>query len=54
MMINGDWTVNELLKSGAYTKEETADIAFMRTPIISSIVEKMDLYTHGTKTFYES
>ena len=53
MMVNGDWTVNELLKSGAYTKEETADIAFMRTPIISSIVEKMDLYTHGTKTFYE-
>lgn len=53
MMVNGDWAVNELLKSGAYTEEETADIAFMPTPIISSIVEKMDLYEHGSKKYSE-
>lgn len=51
MMVNGDWAVNELLKSGAYTREETADIAFMPTPIISSVVEKMELYTHGSKEY---
>lgn len=43
MIINGDWVVNEILK-GTYTEEQTKDLAFMKTPIISSIVETMPMW----------
>jgi ABC-type glycerol-3-phosphate transport system substrate-binding protein len=43
MIINGDWVVNEILK-GDYTEEQTKDLAFMKTPIISSIVETMPMW----------
>ena len=43
MMANGDWIVQEM-KKGNYTEEETRDIAFMKTPIISSIVETMPMW----------
>lgn len=44
MIINGDWVVNEILK-GSYTEEQTKGLAFMKTPIISSIVETMPMWT---------
>lgn len=44
MIFNGDWIVSEILK-GNYTEEQTKDLAFMRTPIISSIVETMPMWT---------
>lgn len=47
MMVNGDWVVSETMKSGNYEVEESADVAFMRTPIISSIVETMELWADG-------
>jgi ABC-type glycerol-3-phosphate transport system substrate-binding protein len=43
MIINGDWVVNEILK-GSYTEEQTKGLAFMKTPIISSIVETMPMW----------
>lgn len=50
MMPNGDWFETEM-RSNYDEDENHYDIKFMKTPIISSIVEKMDLYTHG-KTKY--
>lgn len=44
MMMNGDWIVQEMAKSGNYEKEETKDVSFMHTPIISSIVETMPMW----------
>lgn len=45
MMVNGDWVVNEMIKGDSeYTNEELADIAFMKTPIISAIVETMPMW----------
>ncbi len=45
MMVNGDWIVNEMIKGDSeYTNEELADIAFMKTPIISAIVETMPMW----------
>jgi ABC-type glycerol-3-phosphate transport system substrate-binding protein len=44
MIINGDWIVNEVLKSN-YPEEQTKNLAFMKTPIISSIVETMPMWT---------
>lgn len=43
MIINGDWIVNEILK-GNYTEEQTKGLKFMKTPIISSIVETMPMW----------
>ena len=45
MMVNGDWVINEMIKNGSeYSDEELQDIAFMKTPIISSIVETMPMW----------
>lgn len=51
MMVNGDWVVSETMKSGNYEVEESADVAFMRTPLISSMVETLDLWTHGNTEY---
>lgn len=45
MMPNGDWFENEMRANYAEDKNHY-DIRFMRMPVISSIVETMDLYTH--------
>ena len=50
MMPNGDWFETEMRSNYAEDKNHY-DIKFMKTPIISSIVEKMDLYTHGTTKY---
>ena len=52
MMFNGDWIVQEMVKSNSYTKEETADVAFMRAPIISSMVETMPMWTEAENVHY--
>ena len=52
MMINGDWIVQEMEKSGNYDKEETEDVAFMKTPIISSIVETMPMWKEESNVQY--
>lgn len=49
-MPNGDWTYNETKK---YINETKAVTGFMKYPVISSIVEKMDLYEDGTTLFDE-
>ncbi len=46
MMPNGDWFETEMRSNYSEDKNHY-DIKFMKTPIISSIVETMDLYTHG-------
>ncbi len=51
MMVNGDWVVSETMKSGNYEIEESADVAFMRTPVISSIVETMELWTENGREY---
>ena len=51
MMANGDWIVQEM-KKGDYTEEETKDIAFMKTPILSSIVETMPMWTEESNVQY--
>ena len=51
MMANGDWIVQEM-KKGDYTEEETKDIVFMRTPIISSIVETMPMWSENANVRY--
>ncbi len=51
MMANGDWIVQEM-KKGNYTEEETQDIAFMKTPIISSIVETMPMWKEADNVQY--
>ena len=49
MMPNGDWFETEM-RSNYGEDENHYDIKFMKTPIVSSIVEKMELYNHkGTK-----
>ena len=45
MMPNGDWFENEMRANYAEDKNHY-DIRFMKIPVISSIVETMDLYTH--------
>ena len=50
MMPNGDWFETEMRSNYSEDKNHY-DIKFMKTPIVSAIVEKMDLYTHG-KTKY--
>ena len=45
MMPNGDWFENEMRANYKEDKNHY-DIRFMQMPVISSIVEKMDLYTH--------
>lgn len=52
MMVNGDWIVQEMEKSGNYEKEETEDVAFMKTPIISSIVETMPMWNEASNVQY--
>ena len=52
MMVNGDWIVQEMEKSGNYDKEETEDVAFMKTPIISSIVETMPMWEEASNVQY--
>ena len=52
MMFNGDWIVQEMEKSGNYEKEETEDVAFMKTPIISSIVETMPMWKEANNVQY--
>ncbi len=45
IMPNGDWFENEMRAN--YAEDENHyDIRFMQMPVISSIVETMDLYTH--------
>lgn len=45
MMPNGDWFENEM-RSNYEEDKNHYDIRFMQMPVISSIVETMDLYTH--------
>lgn len=50
MMPNGDWFETEMRNN--YEEDENRyDIKFMKTPIISSIVETMELYTHGNTKY---
>ena len=51
MMINGDWAINELMKSGKNT-ENAEDIKFMRLPIISSIVEQLSFWEEAEGVEY--
>ncbi|MBQ4269043.1 MAG: hypothetical protein IJB97_05270, partial [Clostridia bacterium] len=50
MMPNGDWFENEMRANYAEDKNHY-DIRFMTMPVISSIVENMQLYTHGDKAY---
>lgn len=50
MMPNGDWFETEMRSNYGEDKNHY-DIKFMKTPIMSSIVETMDLYTHGTTKY---
>lgn len=52
MMVNGDWIIQEMEKGGDYEKEETEDVAFMKTPIISSIVETMPMWNEASNVQY--
>lgn len=47
-MPNGDWTYNESLD---YIIETQSEIGFFRYPVISDIVETLDLYQEGTTPF---
>ena len=50
MMPNGDWFENEMRANYSEDKNHY-DIRFMQMPIISSIVETMNLYTHTGKAY---
>lgn len=45
---NADWMNGELLKN--YTADEI-DLEMIKAPIISSIVEKLSFYTHGSREY---
>lgn len=47
MMVNGDWMTNEL-KENNY---DLTDVRLMKTPVISAIVEKLELYEDGTAAY---
>ena len=47
-MPNGDWTYNE---TKDYLDETQAEVGFMRVPVLSEIVETLDLYTDGSTAF---
>ena len=55
-MFMGDWfelEMNEFMNDpeNAPFINEGNDFYFLKTPVISSIVEKLDLYTHGTQEY---
>ena len=45
---NADWMNGELLKN--YSNDEI-DLEMIKSPVISSIVEKLSFYTHGTQEY---
>lgn len=47
-MPNGDWTYNE---TKDYLDETQAEVGFMRSPVISDIVETLDFYKEGDTPF---
>lgn len=47
-MPNGDWTYNETLD---YIIETQSEIGFFRYPVISDIVERLDLYEDGSTPY---
>lgn len=47
-MPNGDWTYNE---SKDLINKTQAEVGFMRSPVISSLVERLDFYADGTAAF---
>lgn len=51
MMVNGDWIIQEMQK-GEFDIEQTKDVCVMKTPIISSIVEKMELWSENAGVGY--
>ncbi|MBQ4270173.1 MAG: hypothetical protein IJB97_11065 [Clostridia bacterium] len=52
MMPNGDWLESEM-RSTADENPYDYDITFMKTPVVSAIVEKMDLWTEGENVEYD-
>ena len=52
MMFNGDWVVQEMRKNDAYNKYDTSDVRFMKTPILSSIVETMPMWKEASTVHY--
>ena len=52
MMPNGDWFENEMRETAADNPYKY-DITFMKTPIVSAIVETMDLWNEGNTGYDE-
>lgn len=52
MMPNGDWFENEM-RSTAEENPYDYDITFMKTPVVSAIVEKLDLWSEADGVEYD-
>ncbi len=53
MMPNGDWFENEMRETAAENPYDY-NITFMKTPIVSAIVETMDLWAEGSNVGYDA